>query len=99
MRASTMIAILQWLGVIPSFSRPHVSDDNPYSEALFRTLKHTPTYPCAPFAGITPTERWVERFVAWYNFERRHSAIRYVTPDERTTLSTICFEAPGQLIS
>jgi transposase InsO family protein len=50
MRGSTMISTLQWLGVIPSFSRPHVSDDNPYSEALFRTLKHTPAYPRLPFA-------------------------------------------------
>jgi putative transposase len=48
MRASTFIATLQWLGVVPSFSRPHVSDDNPYSEALFRTLKHTPAYPRLP---------------------------------------------------
>jgi putative transposase len=56
MRGSTMIATLQWLGVIPSFSRPHVSDDNPYSEALFRTLKHTPAYPRTPFAGISSIE-------------------------------------------
>ena len=83
MRASTMIATLKWLGVIPSFSRPHVSDDNPYSESLFRTLKHTPAYPRVPFAGITPARHWVERFVAWYNLEHRHSAIRYVTPEER----------------
>jgi putative transposase len=83
MRASTMLATLQWLGVIPSFSRPHVSDDNPYSEALFRTLKHTPAYPRTPFPGITFAKRWVERFVTWYNCEHRHSAIRYVTPDER----------------
>jgi putative transposase len=83
MRASTMIATLQWLGVIPSFSRPHVSDDNPYSESLFRTLKHTPAYPRMPFAGIASATHWVERFVAWYNLEHRHSAIRYVTPDER----------------
>ena len=83
MRASTMIATLQWLGVIPSFSRPHVSDDNPYSEALFRTLKHTPAYPRTPFAGSASAERWVERFVSWYNFEHRHSAIRYVTPNQR----------------
>jgi transposase InsO family protein len=83
MRASTMIATLQWLGVIPSFSRPHVSDDNPYSESLFRTLKHTPAYPRMPFAGIASASHWVERFVAWYNFEHRHSAIRYVTPQDR----------------
>ena len=83
MRASTMIATLQWLGVVPSFSRPHVSDDNPYSEALFRTLKYTPAYPRLPFADLAAGERWVERFVDWYNREHRHSAIRYVTPNER----------------
>jgi transposase InsO family protein len=83
MRASTFIATLQWLGVIPSFSRPHVSDDNPYSEALFRTLKHTPAYPRLPFEGLAGARRWMTRFAAWYNGEHRHSAIRYVTPDER----------------
>jgi len=83
MLASTMIATLQWLGVIPSFSRPHVSDDNPYSEALFRTLKHTPAYPRIPFGTRGSAECWVERFVSWYNFEHHHSAIRYVTPHAR----------------
>ena len=83
MRGSTMIATLQWLGVVPSFSRPHVSDDNPYSEALFRTLKHTPAYPRLPFVDITSAECWVARFVDWYNGIHRHSSIRYVTPNER----------------
>jgi transposase InsO family protein len=83
MRGSTMLATLQWLGVVPSFSRPHVSDDNPYSEALFRTLKHTPAYPRFPFADLASAERWVAHFVDWYNGEHRHSAIRYVTADER----------------
>jgi len=83
MRASTMIATLQWLGVVPSFSRPHVSDDNPYSEALFRTLKYTPVYPHTPFANISAAQRWVARFADWYNEEHRHSGIRYVTPNER----------------
>src|SRR5207237_9219992 len=82
MRGSTMVSTLQWLGIVPSFSRPHVSDDNPYSEALFRTLKHTPAYPRMPFANIVSTHAWVTRFVAWYNGEHRHSAIRYVTPNE-----------------
>jgi putative transposase len=83
MRASTLIATLQWLGVVPSFSRPHVSDDNPYSEALFRTLKHTPAYPRLPFESLAGAQRWMTGFAAWYNGERHHSAIRYVTPDER----------------
>jgi putative transposase len=83
MRGNTMIATLQWLGIVPSFSRPHVSDDNPYSEALFRTLKHTPAYPRLPFATVEAATEWVTRFVGWYNNEHRHSAIRYVTPDER----------------
>jgi transposase InsO family protein len=83
MRGSSMVATLQWLGIVPSFSRPHVSDDNPYSEALFRTLKSTPAYPRLPFADAAAARQWVERFVAWYNTEHRHSSIRYVTPDER----------------
>jgi putative transposase len=83
MRGSTMIATLQWLGVIPSFSRPHVSNDNPYSESLFRTLKYTPGYPSLPFAGLEAARRWMSRFVDWYNSEHHHSGIRYVTPNER----------------
>ena len=70
---------------LPSFSRPHVCNDNPYSEALFRTLKHAPMYPRLPFADGEAARRWVARFVTWYNSEHRHSAIRFVTPDERHT--------------
>ena len=83
MRGSTMVSTLQWLGVVPSFSRPHVSDDIPYSEALFRTVKHTPAYPRLPFADLACANRWVARFVDRYNGTHRHSAIRYVTPDQR----------------
>jgi putative transposase len=83
MRGSTMIATLYSLGIKPSFSRPHVSDDNPYSESLFNVLKHTPAYPSLPFADADAARAWVTRFVAWYNTEHRHSGIRFVTPDER----------------
>jgi transposase InsO family protein len=83
MRGHTMIATLQWLGIVPSFSRPHVCNDNPYSEALFRTLKATPAYPRTPFTGLPAARRWVARFVDWYNRDHRHSAIRFVTPTER----------------
>jgi transposase InsO family protein len=83
MKGATMLATLQRLGVVPSFSRPSVSDDNPYSESLFRTLKYTPAYPNKPFESIEAARQWVHRFVQWYNNEHRHSAIRYVTPDQR----------------
>ena len=74
---------LERLGVIPSFSRPAVSDDNPFSESLFRTLKYRPEYPGQAFENIAHARVWVERFVRWYNDEHRHSAIRFVTPHER----------------
>ena len=83
MKGSTMLATLQHLGVMPSFSRPQVSNDNPYSESLFRTLKYRPEYPSQPFASIQEAQQWVDQFVRWYNTEHRHSEIRFVTPDER----------------
>src|SRR5690554_4894004 len=83
MKGATMLATLQRLGIVPSFSRPSVSDDNPYSEALFRTLKYTPAYPKKPFATIEQARAWVLRFVTWYNTEHRHSGIKFVTPAQR----------------
>ena len=83
MKGATMLVTLQHLGVIPSFSRPSVSDDNPFSEALFRTLKYRPQYPERAFENITVARTWVEGFVRWYNHEHRHSAIRFVTPQQR----------------
>ncbi|WP_224364174.1 IS3 family transposase [Hyalangium versicolor] len=83
MRGATMLATLRRLGIIPSFSRPRVSTDNPFSEALFRTLKHRPTYPQRAFSSPEAACAWVTRFVAWYNREHLHSGISFVTPDDR----------------
>jgi putative transposase len=83
MKGSTLLATLQRLGVVPSFSRPSVSDDNPFSEALFRTLKYRPGYPRKPFQSFVEALQWVEGFVVWYNDEHLHSGIRYVTPSSR----------------
>ncbi len=69
MKGSTMLATLQRLGVVPSFSRPGVSNDNPFSESLFRTLKYRPEYPTRPFVGEQDAQRWVDGFVRWYNGE------------------------------
>lgn len=80
MKGATMLATLQRLGVVPSFSRPKVSDDNPFSESLFKTLKYRPSYPNGAFASISEARIWVERFVAWYNNEHQHSEISFVTP-------------------
>lgn len=83
MKGATMLATLQRLGIVPSFSRPAVSDDNPYSESLFRTLKYSPAYPRRPFDSLDAARRWVHEFVTWYNHEHRHSAIQFVTPAQR----------------
>lgn len=83
MKGATLKATIERLGVIPSYSRPHVSDDNPFSEALFRTLKYRPHYPRKPFESLEAARQWVEDFVAWYNHEHLHSAIGFVTPADR----------------
>ena len=83
MKGSTMLATLQRLGIVASFSRPSVSDDNPYSESLFRTLKYRPEYPQKPFASIDDAHAWVSWFAGWYNDEHLHSAIGFVTPAQR----------------
>jgi putative transposase len=83
MKGSTMLATLQKLGVVPSFSRPKVSDDNPYSESLFRTMKYRPQYPAHPFESLVDAQQWVDEFVCWYNTRHLHSSIRFVTPDDR----------------
>ena len=83
MKGATMLSTLQKLKVVPSFSRPSVSDDNPYSESLFKTLKYRPSYPDGAFASLTEARTWVEKFVHWYNTEHLHSGIRFITPESK----------------
>lgn len=83
MKGATMVVTLERLGVLASFSRPGVSNDNPFSESLFRTLKYRPEFPTQPFADLATARRWVAAFVRWYNTEHLHSAIRFVTPADR----------------
>jgi len=83
MKSVTMLQKMYDLGVTPSHSRPRVSDDNPYSESLFRTLKYCPQWPKQGFADLEAARGWVRDFIRWYNHEHRHSRIRFVTPAER----------------
>jgi len=83
MKGAVMLTMLQKLGVIPSFSRPSVSNDNPYSEAMFRTLKYCPKYPEKPFEDTLQARTWVTDFADWYNERHLHSAIQFVTPGQR----------------
>lgn len=83
MKGATMLGTLQKLGVMPSFSRPSVSNDNPYSEAMFKTLKYHPSFPGRPFDTLEQARQWVAGFTKWYNEEHRHSALKFVTPGQR----------------
>lgn len=83
MKGATMLATLRKLGIAASFTRPRVSDDNPFSEALFRTLKYRPGYPEGPFTSLEAARRWVAAFVRWYNHEHLHSGIAFITPGDR----------------
>jgi transposase InsO family protein len=85
MKAATILEKLYDLGITPSNSRPRVSNDNAYSESLFKTLKFRPGFPVNGFKTIQDARDWVLKFVRWYNTEHRHSALNYVTPKQRHT--------------
>jgi transposase InsO family protein len=85
LKATTVLAMLYWLGVKPSYSRPRVSDDNAFVESLFRTAKYRPEFPHKGFADLDEARAWAAHFVRWYNHEHRHSGIRYVSPAQRHT--------------
>lgn len=79
MRSKPVAALLLELDVAKSHSRPHVSDDNPYSESQFKTMKYRPDFP-ARFGCIEDARAHCQAFFAWYNTEHRHSGIGYMTP-------------------
>ena len=83
LEATTVLAMLHWLGVKPSYSRPRVSDDNAFAESLFRTAKYRPDLPAKGFVDLDEARAWATHFVRWYNVEHRHSGIRYVSPAQR----------------
>ena len=86
LKATTVLAMLNWLGIQPSYSRPRVSDDNAFVESLFKTAKYRPEFPARGFASLEQARDWGRDFVRWYNFEHRHSGLRYVTPAQRHAL-------------
>lgn len=85
MKGATLKATLERLGVLTSYSRPSVSNDNAYSESLFGTMKTRVGYPKKPFETLEEAQAWVDSFVRWYNEEHRHSGLNWVTPMARHT--------------
>ncbi|WP_198244053.1 integrase core domain-containing protein [methane-oxidizing endosymbiont of Gigantopelta aegis] len=83
MKGATLRAKLVDLDIATSFSRPRVSNDNPYSESLFKTVKYHHTFPENPFKTLSEARNWVEAFVCWFNNEHQHSALKFVTPNQR----------------
>jgi len=81
--AAELVGRLEKLGGLRSFSRPRVSNDNPYSESLFHTVKYRSDYPNRPFTSKAEACEWVVLFVDWYNHKHRHSGIKFVTPHQR----------------
>lgn len=99
MKGITMLTMLQELGVIPSFSRPSVSDDNPYSEALFKTAKYHHSYPrLARFSTILDARIWAQELVVWYNTKHLHSALKFVTPHQRHSGEDVAIRAKRQMV-
>ena len=85
MKGATMLETLYALGITPSNSRPRVSNDNPYSESLFKTLKYRPNYQPKGFASLEDARDRCHLFVNRYRHEHHHSGIRFVTPASRHT--------------
>ena len=84
MTSKTVAQLLADLGVTRSHSRPQVSNDNPYSEAWFKTLKYAPTFPDR-FGSLTDARQFMDAFVDGYNHHHRHTGIGLHTPATSTT--------------
>ena len=83
MKGATMLETLYALGITPSNSRPRVSNDNPYAESIFKTLKYRPNYQPKGFATLEEARCWVSQFVKWYNHDHHHSGLKFLTPYQR----------------
>ena len=84
MKGITLVAFYYKLGIVPSFSRPRVSDDNPYIESFFKTLKYKCGYPKC-FTSLEHARTWFADFIDWYNNQHIHSGLQYVTPKQKRT--------------
>ena len=85
MKAQTMRMKAYELGVVTSYSRPRVSNDNPFAESLFKTCKYRPSWPTQGFKSLEAARDWVLSFTRWYNNEHKHSQLNFVTPSQRHT--------------
>ena len=85
MKSLTLKAKMEELGVMGSYSRPRVSNDNPFSESLFKTMKFCPQWPAKGFESLEGVRAWVNDFASMYNEEHCHSRISFVTPSQRHT--------------
>jgi putative transposase len=83
MKGASMLETLYQLGVATSFSRPRVSNDNAYSESIFKTCKYRPDYPYKGFLSIAEARDWVLKFSHWYNVNHKHSGLKFVIHHQR----------------
>lgn len=99
MKGLTLVAFYYRLGIVPCFSRPRVSDDNPFIESFFKTLKNSCGYP-RNFTGLDHARKWFANFIDWYNTQHMHSGLLYVTPyQKRTGLHHDIFEKRNKVIA
>ena len=98
MRSKLVANLLVDLGVVKSHSRPYISDDNPYSEAQFKTMKYRPNFPDR-FDSLADARAYCQTFFAWYNYDHRHSGIGYMTPAAmHTGVATTLHEQRAQVL-